>query len=178
MICINSFSPLSLSFFISQITLLVNNAGVVSGRALLDTPDHLIERSFNVNVLAHFWVRIEHQFLNNDSAHCTFRQHVVEVHFKQDDDLAAFFWWMKPWQNRQTDITYAQLLLFKVFGNTFISLCKQQTKLNCATKSRKWILSFGIRLKPTNGRRIERSDPKILLFAVVRHISQCGVGKI
>lgn len=39
-----------------QITMLINNAGVVSGRALLDTPDHLIERSFNVNVLAHFWV--------------------------------------------------------------------------------------------------------------------------
>lgn len=38
-----------------NITLLINNAGVVSGRALLDTPDHLIERSFNVNVLAHFW---------------------------------------------------------------------------------------------------------------------------
>lgn len=37
--------------------MLINNAGVVSGRALLDTPDHLIERSFNVNVLAHFWVR-------------------------------------------------------------------------------------------------------------------------
>lgn len=36
--------------------MLINNAGVVSGRALLDTPDHLIERSFNVNVLAHFWV--------------------------------------------------------------------------------------------------------------------------
>lgn len=36
--------------------MLINNAGVVSGRALLDTPDHLIERSFNVNVLSHFWV--------------------------------------------------------------------------------------------------------------------------
>lgn len=36
--------------------MLINNAGVVSGRALLDTPDDLIERSFNVNVLAHFWV--------------------------------------------------------------------------------------------------------------------------
>lgn len=42
--------------FFSQITMLINNAGVVSGRALLDTPDELIERSFNVNVLAHFWV--------------------------------------------------------------------------------------------------------------------------
>lgn len=29
---------------VGTITLLVNNAGVVSGRALLDTPDHLIER--------------------------------------------------------------------------------------------------------------------------------------
>lgn len=38
-----------------DITMLINNAGVVSGRALLDTPDHLIERSFNVNVLSHFW---------------------------------------------------------------------------------------------------------------------------
>lgn len=37
--------------------MLINNAGVVSGRALLDTPDELIERSFNVNVLAHFWVK-------------------------------------------------------------------------------------------------------------------------
>lgn len=40
---------------VGDITMLINNAGVVSGRALLDTPDHLIERSFNVNVLAHFW---------------------------------------------------------------------------------------------------------------------------
>ncbi|KAG5675254.1 hypothetical protein PVAND_005169 [Polypedilum vanderplanki] len=38
-----------------NVTLLINNAGVLSGRALLDTPDHLIERSFNVNVIAHFW---------------------------------------------------------------------------------------------------------------------------
>lgn len=38
-----------------DITLLINNAGVVSGRPLLDTPDYLIERSFNVNILAHFW---------------------------------------------------------------------------------------------------------------------------
>ncbi|KAI8125711.1 Short-chain dehydrogenase/reductase family 16C member 6 [Lucilia cuprina] len=37
------------------VSLLINNAGVVSGLHLLDTPDHLIERSFNVNVMAHFW---------------------------------------------------------------------------------------------------------------------------
>ncbi|XP_055711106.1 estradiol 17-beta-dehydrogenase 11 isoform X1 [Phlebotomus papatasi] len=40
---------------IGDVTILINNAGVVSGRVLLDTPDHLIERSFNVNVMAHFW---------------------------------------------------------------------------------------------------------------------------
>ncbi|XP_035783341.1 short-chain dehydrogenase/reductase family 16C member 6-like [Anopheles albimanus] len=40
---------------VGDVTLLFNNAGVVSGRALLDTPDHLIERSFNVNIIAHFW---------------------------------------------------------------------------------------------------------------------------
>ncbi|XP_018796864.1 PREDICTED: estradiol 17-beta-dehydrogenase 11 [Bactrocera latifrons] len=53
---------------IGDVSLLINNAGVVSGRLLLDTPDHLIERSFNVNVMAHFWTTkaflpkmIEHQ---------------------------------------------------------------------------------------------------------------------
>ncbi|XP_030383063.1 estradiol 17-beta-dehydrogenase 11 isoform X2 [Scaptodrosophila lebanonensis] len=40
---------------VGDVTLLINNAGVVSGLHLLDTPDHLIERSFNVNVMAHFW---------------------------------------------------------------------------------------------------------------------------
>lgn len=43
--------------------MLINNAGIVSGRALLDTPDYLIERSFNVNVLAHFWVTYTDYFL-------------------------------------------------------------------------------------------------------------------
>lgn len=47
---------ISLSLSLVQVTLLINNAGVVSGLHLLDTPDHLIERSFNVNVMAHFWV--------------------------------------------------------------------------------------------------------------------------
>ncbi|CAK1555675.1 unnamed protein product [Leptosia nina] len=37
------------------VSLLVNNAGVVSGQLLLDTPDHLIQRTFDVNIIAHFW---------------------------------------------------------------------------------------------------------------------------
>lgn len=40
---------------VGKVNLLINNAGVVSGKYLLDTPDHLIQRTFNVNVLAHFW---------------------------------------------------------------------------------------------------------------------------
>lgn len=40
---------------VGQVVVLVNNAGVASGRSLLDTPDHLIQRTFDVNVLAHFW---------------------------------------------------------------------------------------------------------------------------
>lgn len=40
---------------VGQVTILINNAGIASGRLLLDTPDHLIQRTFDVNVLAHFW---------------------------------------------------------------------------------------------------------------------------
>jgi len=38
-----------------EVTLLFNNAGVVSGRMLLETPDVMIERCFNVNIISHFW---------------------------------------------------------------------------------------------------------------------------
>lgn len=40
---------------VGNVTILINNAGIVSGTSLLDTPDEKIERTFNVNVLAHFW---------------------------------------------------------------------------------------------------------------------------
>lgn len=40
---------------VGAVNLLINNAGVVSGQYFLETPDHLIQRTFNVNVLAHFW---------------------------------------------------------------------------------------------------------------------------
>lgn len=80
-----------------QITLLINNAGVVSGRALLDTPDHLIERSFNVNVLAHFWVRygIYIDFLTMATRQYyiihMFRQRGSTRSSNENDDLTAFF---------------------------------------------------------------------------------------
>lgn len=37
--------------------MLINNAGVASGRLLLDVPDEIIQRTFDVNIVAHFWVR-------------------------------------------------------------------------------------------------------------------------
>jgi len=40
---------------VGNISILINNAGIVSGTSLLETPDEKIERTFNVNVLAHFW---------------------------------------------------------------------------------------------------------------------------
>ncbi|XP_070535155.1 epidermal retinol dehydrogenase 2-like [Ptychodera flava] len=40
---------------VGDVTILVNNAGVVAGKKLLDCPDELIERSMNVNAMAVFW---------------------------------------------------------------------------------------------------------------------------
>eukprot|EP00061_Rhincodon_typus_P017266 g45882.t1 len=40
---------------IGDVTVLVNNAGVVSGHHLLECPDELIERTMMVNCHAHFW---------------------------------------------------------------------------------------------------------------------------
>lgn len=40
---------------VGNVTILVNNAGVASATKLLDTPDKLIQRTMDVNVMAHFW---------------------------------------------------------------------------------------------------------------------------
>jgi len=40
---------------VGPVTILVNNAGIVSGTAVLDTPDNKIVKTFEVNILAHFW---------------------------------------------------------------------------------------------------------------------------
>ncbi|CAF1323391.1 unnamed protein product, partial [Didymodactylos carnosus] len=40
---------------IGTVTMIINNAGIVSGTPLLDTDDESIIRTFDVNVLAHFW---------------------------------------------------------------------------------------------------------------------------
>jgi all-trans-retinol dehydrogenase (NAD+) len=40
---------------LGPVDLLMNNAGVVSGKTLLETPDEKIVSSMNVNAIAHFW---------------------------------------------------------------------------------------------------------------------------
>lgn len=40
---------------VGRVSILVNNAGIVSGRQLLDLSDEDITQTFNVNTLAHFW---------------------------------------------------------------------------------------------------------------------------
>lgn len=42
-----------------DVTILVNNAGVVAGKRILDCPDELIERTMKVDCHALFWVRTQ-----------------------------------------------------------------------------------------------------------------------
>jgi len=37
------------------VDILVNNAGIVTGRNFKDSPDELIQRTFDVNIMSHFW---------------------------------------------------------------------------------------------------------------------------
>ena len=41
---------------VGDVTMVINNAGVVSGRPLIQCSDESIQRTFDVNVLAHFWI--------------------------------------------------------------------------------------------------------------------------
>jgi len=40
---------------VGEVTMLINNAGIVSGNLFLKTPDHMIQKTFDVNILSHFW---------------------------------------------------------------------------------------------------------------------------
>ena len=41
---------------VGEVSLLVNNAGIVTGKKLMDTSDEEILATFDINSLAHFWV--------------------------------------------------------------------------------------------------------------------------
>lgn len=40
---------------VGDVTILINNAGIVSGKTFYDIPDHLADLTFQVNAVAHFW---------------------------------------------------------------------------------------------------------------------------
>ncbi|KXJ27631.1 epidermal retinol dehydrogenase 2 [Exaiptasia diaphana] len=40
---------------VGDVTILVNNAGIVSGKKFLETEDWMIQKTFEVNTMAHFW---------------------------------------------------------------------------------------------------------------------------
>eukprot|EP00298_Acanthocystis_sp_HF-20_P004603 c14933_g1_i1.p1 GENE.c14933_g1_i1~~c14933_g1_i1.p1 ORF type:complete len:317 (+),score=123.98 c14933_g1_i1:28-951(+) len=52
---VNRVAQLTISE-VGFIDLVINNAGVVSGKKILDLSDAEIQRTFSVNILAHFWV--------------------------------------------------------------------------------------------------------------------------
>ncbi|KFO70841.1 Epidermal retinol dehydrogenase 2, partial [Cuculus canorus] len=40
---------------VGDVTILINNAGIVTGKRFLDCPDSLMEKTLEVNIMAHFW---------------------------------------------------------------------------------------------------------------------------
>lgn len=42
---------------VGKVDVLINNAGVVTCRTLMDLPDKAIETTYGVNILSHYWVR-------------------------------------------------------------------------------------------------------------------------
>ena len=42
---------------VGDVTILINNAGIVTGKKFYDIPDHMAELTFQVNTIAHLWVR-------------------------------------------------------------------------------------------------------------------------
>ena len=49
---------------VGDVTILVNNAGIVTGKKFMDIPDELAQKTVEVNTIAHFWVGIFHYILN------------------------------------------------------------------------------------------------------------------
>ncbi len=43
---------------VGDVTVLVNNAGVVSGKKFFEVSDDLSQLTFEVNTMAHFWVSL------------------------------------------------------------------------------------------------------------------------
>lgn len=53
---------------VGDVTILVNNAGVVAGKPILQCPDELLERTMRTNCHAHFWVSVDLYSRNGNQA--------------------------------------------------------------------------------------------------------------
>ena len=49
---------------VGDVTVLINNAGIVTGKKLLDCADDKVEQAFRVNTMAHFWVSCLYLMIN------------------------------------------------------------------------------------------------------------------
>ena len=65
---------------VGDVTILINNAGVVTGKKLQDLPDDKIELTFQVNSIAHFWVSHKPE-LSHRNYLCTDINYAVYVQF-------------------------------------------------------------------------------------------------
>lgn len=55
---------------VGDVSILVNNAGIVTGKKFMDAPDSLIEKTVEVNTMAHFWVSHTKQTLHSCVVSC------------------------------------------------------------------------------------------------------------
>lgn len=46
---------------VGDVSILVNNAGIVTGKRFIESPDSLVEKTMQVNTMAHFWVMLSLQ---------------------------------------------------------------------------------------------------------------------
>lgn len=53
---VDRLSPTQVKREAGDVSILVNNAGIVTGKKFMDAPDSLIEKTLEVNTMAHFWV--------------------------------------------------------------------------------------------------------------------------
>lgn len=68
---------------VGNVTILINNAGVVTGKPFLNTPDHMVERSFLVNALSHFWVSLH-----------SFSLYYMKMPCVSVNNCSAIYWYM------------------------------------------------------------------------------------
>lgn len=66
---------------VGPVDILINNAGIVCGQTLLDIPDYMIEKTFNVNILSHYWVS-SYSYFN-----------ISKIHGSKDDKEKVMLLW-------------------------------------------------------------------------------------